>query len=643
MSKKIFTAVFAGFLCSTLSAQDTSRLKLLEEVVITATKFPVKQSITGKVVDVISRQELESLKGKTLSQVLNERAGLVVGGALNNLGSPQTIYMRGAASGRTLVVIDGIPAYDPSQINNEFDPNLIALNEIERIEICRCAQSTLYGSDAIAGVINIITVNNTSGKPLNVRATLAGGNLGTFKGNAQVYGKLNRFNYAVKYSRLSTNGFSAAYDSTAKGNFDRDDYLSNNASAQLTYQVNDQLSLRGFVQVNRYSNGIDANAFVDDHDFRGSNKNLVSGASFNFKKAFLSLTGNYQYSEVYRTYIDDSSYIPAGSFSKYSKNYYYGKSQFAELFSSIPLGGGFTLLEGADYRFTSMNSEYVSGFSSRFKDTSLSQSSLYASITYSGPDSNLNMEIGGRLNVHSRYGSNYTYTFNPSYRLSNHFRVFGTVATAFKAPSLYQLYDGFSGNSSLQAEESMNFEVGITQQHAVITNRVVAFYRNIRNGIDYNYLLFKYFNFAKQQAKGLEWEVNIQPASFLTIGWNYTYLSIRETTQNRVTQDQDTVYKYAIKRPRHNVNAHIDFHLLPDLTVSINGKHVSDRYDLGGYARPDVLLEAYTLLGAHANYMLNEHISLFADAQNITNKKFFDARGYQAIPFIAVGGITLNW
>jgi vitamin B12 transporter len=454
---------------------------------------------------------------------------------------------------------------------------------------------------------------------------------------------VKRINYAIKYSRLNTNGFSAAYDTTGKENFDKDGYASNNASAQLSYQASDELTFRSFVQYNQYKNDIDANAFIDDRDFKARNRNLVTGGSFQFKKQFVNLAGNYQYSEIYRNYLDDSSDVPAGNFSNYSKNYYYGKSQFAELYAGTAIGSGFTLLQGADYRYTSMNSEYVSGFSAKFRDTSVSQASLYASITYNGLDSNLNIELGGRMNVHSRYGNNYTYTFNPSYRVSNHFRMYGTVATAFKAPGLYQLYDAFSGNELLEAEQSINYELGFTQQHALFTNRVVFFYRDIRNGIDYNYLLFKYFNFSRQIARGVEWEVNIRPVHFMTAGVNYTYLSIHETTQDRMTMNKNTLYRYAIKRPKHNLNVNLNFQLSPSITLSATAKHVSRRYDLGGSAKPDVMLEAYTIYGAHATYSMNDHVSFFADAQNITNKKFFDARGYQSIPFIAVGGITLNW
>jgi vitamin B12 transporter len=157
MKKKIFI-VAAVITSSHLQAQQDSTNKTLDEVIITATKFPQKQSTTGKVITVITKEQIEKSNSRSVSQLLNEQAGITISGALNNSGSNQTVYLRGSSAGRSLILIDGIPVYDPSVNNNYFDLNLISLNNVESIEVCRGAQSTLYGSDAVAGVINIITL-----------------------------------------------------------------------------------------------------------------------------------------------------------------------------------------------------------------------------------------------------------------------------------------------------------------------------------------------------------------------------------------------------------------------------------------------------------------------------------------------------
>ena len=308
MSKTNLLSVLFFCCAFTTKAQtDTVRGKQ-DPVVVTANKYEQKQSTTGKVVTVISKEQLIKSNGKTLSQVLNEQAGLVINGSLNNYGSVQTVYMRGAASGRTLILLDGIPVNDPSMINNEFDLNLFSLDNVDRIEICKGAQSTLYGSDAIAGVINIITANADSKKALNLKASLSGGNLGTFKANTQVYGKKGKFNYAARYTRLSTNGFSAAYDSTGNKGYDKDEYKGNMANAQVKFQATDHLSFRSFLMYSQYKAAIDAGVFADEKDYNINNDNLSTGAGFNFKQDFLTLAGTYQYSQVNRTYLNDSNF-----------------------------------------------------------------------------------------------------------------------------------------------------------------------------------------------------------------------------------------------------------------------------------------------------------------------------------------------
>ncbi len=123
---------------------------------------------------------------------------------------------------------------------------------------------------------------------------------------------------------------------------------------------------------------------------------------------------------------------------------------------------------------------------------------------------------------------------------------------------------------------------------------------------------------------------------------NYTLITGEEQTQSRKSFG-DTTYNHLLRRPKHNLNINISYQFTPALFVSINGKSVGSRFDTGGYRSEDVLLESYFLLNAYAEYKHSDHVKFFADFQNITNKKFFDIRGYNAIPFLISGGITFNW
>lgn len=645
MNKTIFAGVLMLTTLPALAQQDTTQ-KNLDPVTVTANKVEQKQSTTGKVVTVITKEQLEKSAGKTVAQVLNEQAGVTINGAFNNAGAVQTVYMRGASPGRTLILVDGVPVNDPSFINNEYDLNFFSINEVERIEICKGAQSTLYGSDAIAGVINIITINKDIRKPFNVKATASYGSFQTFRGNVQVFGKKQRFTYNVRYARLRTNGFSAAYDSSAKGNFDNDAYRGNVASASARYELSNQASVRAFTQYSQYRSDIDASIFTDEKDYYINNSVHASGASFNFKNDKVALTVNYQYSDLKRTYQNDSGFV--SGFTKYERNAYNGRTQFAEVFASIQLGSGFSLLQGGDYRYGLMNNDYVSvtsfspiPYTSNFKDTSVSQSSFYSSLMYGSPGKKFNAELGGRLNVHSRYGSNHTFTFNPVYRINDVFRVLGSIASGFKAPSIYQVYDQSVGNRSLQPEKSVNYEIGVSADQKQLRNRLVYFYREITDGVDFNYVTFKYFNFVKQVVRGLEYEVIYRPSAKATISANYSYLSSQENTQSRV-DFKDTSYTYLLRRPKHSVNFSAGYQVTPAFFASVTAKYVSSREDVGGYKKADVRLDGYYVISAAAEYQWKS-LKFFADAQNLTNKKFFDIRGYNAIPFLVNGGVTFTW
>ena len=620
MSKKLTLLSTALLVATAILAQQDTSTHPLDEVVVTANKIAQKQSSTGKVVTVISKEQIEKSRGKTVSQLLNEQAGIVVTGALQPLGSVQTLNLNGAMSGHTLILIDGIPVSDPSEINNNFDLNFLSLNDVERIEILKGAQSTLYGSDAVAGVINIITKKDGVKKPIEGQASLSNGSLNTYKTNIALDGKLNKFLYNIGYAKTSSDGFSAGYDSTGKGNFKKDGYNGECANASILFQPNKEWDIKAYTKYSDYNAGFSA-AFANDTNYT-NDYNFLAGTGFQLKKEVVTLTGNYQYNTVSRNLL-----------TQYGLDAYKSYSDFAELYANIKLGSGFSLLSGADYRYGSMNEPYAT-------DTSIHQSSLYSSLMYNS--NHFNVELGGRYNNNSRYGSNNTFTFNPSYSINQHFRLFGSIASGFKAPTLYQLYAGFgSGNINLQPEKSINYEVGAQEQYGILSDRLLFFYRDLTNAIDYNNNTYQYFNYASQTVRGIQYEVSVKPSKQLTITGNYTYISSSQSTESRLTNN-DTTYNYSLRIPKHSVNVTISYQIIPALYVSVTGKYVSKRYD-AVYGMPDVTLDSYTILGASAQYIINKHFKLFADGQNITNKKFFDVYGFNSIPALFNGGITVNW
>jgi len=623
---------------------DTVTSVLFDPVIVTANKTEQKQSTTGKIITIISKEQLEKSAGKTVSQILNEQAGLIVNGALNNTGSAQTVFLRGASSGRTLILIDGIPMNDPSMINNEFNLNLLSINEIERIEICKGAQSTLYGSDALGGVINLITTKNDLNKLIHLNANMTAGNYGVFKSNINASGKLGKFKYSARFNHQNSAGISSAFDSTGTSNFDTDALFGNNFSASLAYQANKTLTFNSFIQQRYYKTDVDNGPFSDARNFFSEDQVFFAGAGFTYKKSKVSITGNYQKVNNNRYYDNDFS---AGSplFSTHSLN---GFSNYSELFGTVKISKNLTAIMGSELRTTSMNSLYLSvssfgPFQNEFKDSRISQYSVYGSILYSSDKNPFQLELGSRFNNHSIYGINSTFTLNPSFRFNGYWMIMGSISSAYKVPSIYQLYDFYAGNLNLKPEEALNIEMGVQYKSARSFFRGVIFSRQITSGIDYNFVDFKYFNFVEQRVNGFEFESNLDITKALHLNMNYTYLVGQELTQNRETNKESITYPYLLRRPAHNLNLTLNYEISAKLFASLSSKSLSARYDIGGYEQADVVLPPYTIFSGYGSYKMNDKVSFFLDAQNLFNKKFFDIYGYQSIPFMISGGINLKF
>jgi vitamin B12 transporter len=619
--------------------------KQLDQVVVTATKYPVKQSQTGKVVIVIPHEEIEKSIGKPLGELLGEQAGITVSGGLNDPGTNQSIFIRGAGSGRALVLIDGVPVSDPTQTDNSFDINLIPITMIERIEISKGAQSTLYGSDAIAGVINIISIKSDVKKPFNGKAGFSGGNYGTYNGNAQLYGKAaDQLTYNIRYNHDHSDGFPAAHDSghtASKVPFTNDGYRGDGVAGNLAWNPVSPLTVKGFLQYSNYTNGIDAAPFTPAVNYTSANKSLIAGGGFTYKLPNTTINGNYLYSTSDRHLLEDSVFGQSYYTDRYS-----GKSQYAEIFASTSLGYGLILLNGADYRFSSMNENgSAGGYPLAFRDTSVSQTSMYSSLLYSGK-SGLSVELGGRLNTDSRYGSNYTYTFNPAWLIDANWKLYGSIASAFKAPTLYQLYSPY-GDASLLPEKSKSYEGGIQFNNRVLNTRATYFHRNTKDGIDYNFFTNLYYNFDEEWGNGIEWEGAVKFANIWSLSANYTWLKMKEKTQSHVDY-ADTAYNYALRVPEHTVNLVLGVRPVHALFLSLTGHFESKRYDIGGYdvnfnPLPDVALNPFFILNGYAEYKVLSRLKLFVQGRNILNKKFYTIYGYNSIPAMFTAGATVEF
>ncbi len=644
MKKNLFL-VAAVIFSSTLQAQDST--KQLNEVIVTANKFPQKQAETGRVLSVINKQQLQRSAGKSLTEIINQQVGITINGANNNLGSNQTLYVRGASAGNTLILLDGVPQNDAAGINSEFDLNTYNADQIERIEILKGTQSTLYGSDAVAGVINIITKKG-GGKNPGVNINMAAGSYGTFRGSINLRGSTEEgSDYFLGYSKVHSDGFSAAYDSTGKGNFDRDGFKQDVLQAGFGFRPTAKLygKIYGKYNVNRAD--IDAGAFADDKDYTFTNRNIVIGSSLQYQwgkaKLFFNINSNW----FSRNFTDDSASV--GGFSYYQNGAYTGKSLFAEGYTNIDLHKNIGLVGGVDYRGNSTDQSYASlsafgPFNSKVLDadtTKTKQYSVYASLLLKELGG-FYAELGGRYNHHSVYGNNSTFSFTPSYRFNN-VKIFANISSGYKVPSLYQLYSEY-GNKNLQPEQSLGYEAGVQYEKGNSNIRLVGFKRRVKEVFIFytDPVTFDsyYKNEDKQDDMGIEAEASVKLFDKLHLSANYTFVDGDITS--KLSLVKDTVYFNLYRRPKHTINFTAGYQLCKNAFVSAHVRSVSKFFEPKYAAAPYEMKNYYTL-DLYGEYKVCDMVRLFADFQNVTDQQYFDTRGFNSRRFNWSAGATLNF
>ena len=641
----IVTALFIG---RHALAQDSTN-NFLENVVITANKLEKKQSRTGKVVTVFDGRMLDALAGRTFGEVVNIAAGTTIIGSNSNLGTNQRMSIRGSADGNVLLLIDGVPANDPSVIANYFDLNFINLSSVEKIEILKGAQSTLYGSDAVAGVINVITRKSATRPSVNANATY--GSYNTVDAGGGIRGKTGALSYNVSASFVGSRGFSAAFDSTNKKNFDNDGYKQHSLHSEIGVDVAKSLSVSFFGKYSRYKTDLDAAAFTDDRDFYGINKNTQAGFVTTWNQKNGRLRFAYNFNKTNRFYLDDST--DRGSFAYFSKSDYTGNTHYAELYETFRWKH-IELLAGLDYRSSGTHQFYKSissfgPFETALGDTAnMNQWSPYASVVCNF--NNFNVEFGTRMNHHSTYGDHFTYTVNPSYLLHEKVKVFANLASAFKTPSLFQLFDSYIGNKTLAPEKSVMLEAGLEIYAKSNMNiRLDGFVRKTNNAIQFIitdpiFFTGTYENINSQNTHGIEVEYKFVDEKWnVTANYSWTKGNITSLfSESGMPLSKDTSYNNLYRVPEHAVNAFASYNVSKKITLSGLLKYAGKRLE-PIYASAPVPLKSYFVADFSCRYGISQHIKAFANLKNITNRQYFELLGYNTRRFNYNVGIRLEF
>ena len=607
---------------STLKGDST-----LSEVTISAPKYPEKLARTGKVVSVISAEMIQANQGKSLGELLQQSVGVAVVGARSAPGTNQEIYVRGANTGHVLLLMDGFPLNDPSHISSVMDWNLINLANIERIEILKGGQSTLYGSDAMAAVINLVTKKNTKG----LSFVLQGGGLGTHQEQISWSTRQGNNQLQIQAQNFATDGFSSA--KVAQGKAEADGFRQQSWGLKWGRDMGKNGNFDFSYSSQLYQGNLDNGPFVDDRDFASK----ATSHSFRSQYQVGKFTMRAFQDLIHREFNNDSTDVAENAFYKFSLSNYVGLNQGVESFVKILVKENATLLIGSEYRRQKTEqsdlfiSEYGPYSSPDLTENQKTQQIMGIYATFQQSWAKFGYEVGTRWNLQSTFGNYFTYNLNPYWAISQTAKLFGNYYTSFKTPSIYQLASPY-GNLDLQPEQGETIELGAEKKYKSWKIRVVGFQNEVNQGIVFQSMAVepfgKYQNISRQKTHGIEFELGYQKAKFHA-DFNYTYLKGEMI-------DRDSTYSSLIRRPSNAWNLSLQYKLHKKWSVGMNNQYVGQRtdyfYDESSYSVKANPMDGYLWTDLSINYQINRNWKLSGILKNALNQEITEITGYSGQP-----------
>lgn len=649
MNKKIVRISAAMALvswCSWAQEKDSLKVNQLNEIVISDTKFAQSREKSGKVITKITQEELQEKSGQTLANVLSAVAGVEINGGQSANGKNLGYYIRGGKNQQVLIVIDGVPVTDASGISFEYDLRMLAVDQIESIEIMKGAASTLYGTGAASAVINI-TLKKPGRKPIQGNGYINIGSNNTttnhqyngqdFNQGFSVDGTVQKVAYRASINSSETNGMSQIA-APENADYEKDRFSRLNLMSKIGFRATKKLALDFFgnydVIKNDYDFTFDNTGFNDNSVNKTRSEQFRFGLSPKYSYGKGELVLNAAFHKIQRSYSELNSLA-----SDIESSLYEAQSVNLDAFNKYNWSKNFFTIVGANYQFHDMLSD--TPFSQILsEDTKFNMIDPYFTGVFTS-NFGLNINAGARLNLHSEYGSQLVYNINPSYSFGEKFplKVLASLSTAYVTPSLYQLYSEY-GNAALTPEENTTveagFEISLLQKKLYLN--AVGFFREQQNSFGFYFepVTFDayYINIeGKNRAKGLETEVSYKPTDKIKLGANYTFTQVDEALDRLI--------------PKHKAHAFANISVTSRLFLNASYQYVDGRHDAffdgNAFTTVTAKLGSYQLVNALLKYeLVKNKLNIFGNATNILNEEFLENVGYSTRGRNYRLGLTLN-
>jgi vitamin B12 transporter len=659
----IITAVLAYLAVRDSTAADPQiPAAQLDPVVVTAARTPTPVKQIGSNVSVVTAEDIKMRQFFDVADMLRYVPGLDV---IRNgdIGQSTSVFIRGADSRHTLVLIDGIEANDPADPGGRFDFANLMVDDIDRIEIVRGGESAVYGSDALGGVINIITKRGR-GKP---KATLMGegGSYNTYKVIGGSDGGVGKLNYNISASQFGTQGFSAA--ARELDNFERDRYENTTVKAGVNGDLLENLNLAWTLHYNR---GVDK---LDNCGGRGCddpNNHNTTNQLFTRGQGGLSLfDGRWQqalgvsYSLTGRKGLNP--WDPLNPFV--GASYFDGQKVKVNWLNDVVPLDDHKLTFGAEDEEDSIDSQ-----SSFFQDPVLTeQPPINKSMNTAGVflQHRWNVQEGWFSTAGVRYDRNDISGSKVTWRTSQSFavesiglRLKGNYGTGFKVPTLYQLYAPETvltvqgqdpiifpplGNPDLRPESSRDWDIGFEQDLWDKRAQFGAsyFHNDFFNLIEVRSFSSGYENIGRAQADGAEVFFQVQPHSMVSLRGQYTYMDTEQLPEASDPPGDIYAGNPLLRRPRNKGSFDVIVNPTDDSEVNVNVLAVGrkDDVDFAKFPAERVTLPGYVLVNLNARYTITQNLQVFGRLNNLLNKSYQEVFGYGTPGFSAFAGLQLSY
>lgn len=582
------------------------------ELYITANKVPTAVDRTGSSLNIVHSEEIEELRGQDALEALRAVPGLNVvqsGGR----GRVASVFLRGAESDHTLVLIDGVRVN--ANGSGEFDISNLNAADIERIEILKGAQSVLYGSEAIGGVVNIITKKTTEG--LDAKVLASAGSFGTrsFKGNAGLGSE--DFSFNLNFGVTDIEGFSAA--SEANGNTEDDEFENLTLGGQVsgTFLEDGKASLR--LRHSASETGVDGFDFevgpVDDLNFTQETDYYL--AALDLEKSL----GDRVVAKVALSYARDEldGSDPDTGFNNFE---IINDSLVVSPQLQFALNDSNQFVLG--YTFDSRAAENVDNF-----DFDREINSVFLEYLLS-QDSGVDLSLGARLDSDSEFGEEVTYRASLSYQIVEKLaRLHTSFGTGFKAPTFNELFFPNFGNPDLVQETSIGFDVGLALDFldGRIATDTTFFWNSFDDLIVSDSETFLAANIDEAKSLGIEFELAAEICDSLAFVSNYTWTD----TENETTNTQ------LARRPTHKANFGFKGEAFDALEAHLKLLIVNDRIDTDGAEMDD-----YERVDLDLAWNFKNGLKPFVKAINLFNQDYEEVNGFESSDLAVYGGFEFG-